>query len=306
MALSSQVIGRIQCPKCRDSGRDNSGDNLIVYSDGHGYCAAGHGFYKRNILENILRDHPKSNNILRIINSMVQDSSYISSLSPSSRTPLPPPLMVPPSPLGGSLRVDDEEEPTTPAPIGPKSSQEAFLGHFRGSAGVDHPERQEIAVAPLKTLPTRNLTFRGWRGVTAATMEFYGVRSDSEVIVYPWGPKANLVRAKDRKEFWWEGEAKDSQGLFGMDRFVSGHNFAVTITEGALDAMSLYQALGGKYAVVSVKSAPSAARDCAKEFEWLNSFEKIKLAFDNDKPGQEAAQQVAKLFDINKVYWVKS
>lgn len=29
---------KIPCPKCRKEGRDSSGDNLQVYSDGHGYC----------------------------------------------------------------------------------------------------------------------------------------------------------------------------------------------------------------------------------------------------------------------------
>jgi twinkle protein len=69
--------------------------------------------------------------------------------------------------------------------------------------------------------------------------------------------------------------------------------------------MSLYQALGSKYACVAVKSAASALQDCTKEFEWLNAFDKIKLCLDNDKPGQEAAAQIAKLFDPIKVYWVK-
>ena len=27
-----------QCPECRTNHRDNAGDNLARYSDGHGYC----------------------------------------------------------------------------------------------------------------------------------------------------------------------------------------------------------------------------------------------------------------------------
>ncbi len=33
-----QVVGREQCPKCAEEGRDNSGDNLAVYEDDSTYC----------------------------------------------------------------------------------------------------------------------------------------------------------------------------------------------------------------------------------------------------------------------------
>ena len=35
-----------QCPQCRTNNRDNSGDNLARYSDGHGYCFSCHYFEK--------------------------------------------------------------------------------------------------------------------------------------------------------------------------------------------------------------------------------------------------------------------
>lgn len=34
----SVVVGREACPKCRENGRDNSGDNLARYSNGGAYC----------------------------------------------------------------------------------------------------------------------------------------------------------------------------------------------------------------------------------------------------------------------------
>ena len=36
----SVVVGREACPKCRENGRDNSGDNLARYSNGGAYCFA--------------------------------------------------------------------------------------------------------------------------------------------------------------------------------------------------------------------------------------------------------------------------
>ncbi len=77
----------------------------------------------------------------------------------------------------------------------------------------------------------------------------------------------------------------------------------MTITEGEIDALSLYNVL--KSPVVSVQSAVTAHRDCTHDLDWLNSFERVYLAFDNDEPGRDAARSVAKLFDYNKVFVVK-
>ena len=35
-----------QCPECRTNHRDNAGDNLARYSDGHGYCFSCQYFEK--------------------------------------------------------------------------------------------------------------------------------------------------------------------------------------------------------------------------------------------------------------------
>lgn len=238
---SDQVIEYVQCPTCAIAGRDNSRDNLAIYSDGHGFCFAGHGFFPKIYLKSILS-----------------------------------------SPLSEAKR----SKSITKGIIIPMDIQE---NNLRETSLPDYPD----------------LDYREWRGVTPETMRFFDVKSNDELIIYPWGPNARLVRSKLEKRFWWEGQARESQGLFGMDKFVSGHGFVISITEGALDAMSLYQALGGKYPCVSVKSAATALQDCTKEFEFLNGFDKVKLCLDWDAPGQEAAAQVAKLFDNNKVYWVR-
>ena len=44
----STFVEHKPCPACRDTGGDKAGDNLSVYSDGHGYCnACGH--YTKNV-----------------------------------------------------------------------------------------------------------------------------------------------------------------------------------------------------------------------------------------------------------------
>lgn len=145
------------------------------------------------------------------------------------------------------------------------------------------------------------------RGITKRTLEYYDVKtkinSDGKPIStgyrYPNG--SYKVRTLDKKGFYSEGDISKA-GLFGRDKFTAGSHKYVTITEGELDALSLYQALGTP--VVSVHSASSAGMDCSVDRSYLNSYERIYLAFDADEAGRDAEAKVAKLFDYNKVYRV--
>ena len=42
----SELIERARCPRCALHGNDTSGDNLAIYSDGHGWCYACHYYQK--------------------------------------------------------------------------------------------------------------------------------------------------------------------------------------------------------------------------------------------------------------------
>lgn len=149
------------------------------------------------------------------------------------------------------------------------------------------------------------------RGLLPATMEFYGVKyeckDDGTPVAYRFSRPDNTVlhRSVNAKEFWFSGTADDARlPLFGSDRFSPGQK-TVTITEGYFDALSVYQMFGSKYPAVAVQSASSAKAECSRAWDYLNSFDKIYLAFDADEPGQKAAEAVARLFDFNKVYLVK-
>jgi twinkle protein len=149
-----------------------------------------------------------------------------------------------------------------------------------------------------------------WRGVNKETMSFFEVRTKIDEsgqpvsIGFPYTPEALKVRSLHDKTFHSVGPMSEA-ALFGKDRFPLGSARSITITEGELDALSVFQMLGSQYPVVSVRSASSAERDCKLEREYLNSFEKIYLCLDSDTPGQEATRKIAKLFDFNKVYHVK-
>ncbi len=162
-------------------------------------------------------------------------------------------------------------------------------------------------------LMTGTQQFVPWRDISAETMAFYKVFTEVSpdgvpqqiIFPYPKGQKfRNLAETKEERKFSTRGDMSSGQ-LFGQDYFPAGSARAITITEGELDTLSAFQMLGSKYPVVSIRSSVFAKRDCADQFDYLNSFEKIYLCFDNDEQGKAATQAVAGLFDFNKVFHVK-
>lgn len=146
------------------------------------------------------------------------------------------------------------------------------------------------------------------RGIQENSLRFYDVKTKVDAsgkpvamgFKYPNGEYKTRMLGK--KDFHTK---KDSPpiGLFGRDKFAAGSHQQVVITEGELDAISLWQVL--RCPVVSVQSSGTAARDCAVDREFLASFERVLLALDDDAAGHDAAANVARLFDYNRVYQVK-
>ncbi len=152
--------------------------------------------------------------------------------------------------------------------------------------------------------------YRGWRSISHRTMEFYGVQTKllngkEFEVAFPYGDEAVKVRPWDGKQFKCVGKFKDA-GMFGQDKFDPGSRNSITICEGEPDALSAYEILRGRSACVSLKTgAASAYSDAVKNYDYINSFDKIYLCFDNDKKGQDAVQSLQGLFDFRKVYHVK-
>ena len=144
------------------------------------------------------------------------------------------------------------------------------------------------------------------RNLTKNTCELYkvGVYNGSHTYPYFATDRAthvgNKLRYLEEKSFSWEG-VTEGLALFGAHLFEPGSAKSITVTEGELDAMSAFEMQGSRYPSVSVRSAGQALKDCKDNFEYLNSFPSIVLAFDNDKAGREAALKCAKVFPIGKV-----
>jgi len=154
-------------------------------------------------------------------------------------------------------------------------------------------------------------TFRyiSHRGISERTMQFYDIKTkllddEPEEVGFPYPSGGFKIRSLSEKKFRSEGPMKNP-GLFGKDKFDPGSKDSITICEGEFDAASVYEATRCRTAGVSVTSGPFAKRDCVLDYDYINSFDKIYICFDNDDVGQSAAREVASLFDFNRVYHVK-
>jgi len=97
------------------------------------------------------------------------------------------------------------------------------------------------------------------------------------------GVVAQHIRTRG-KDFPWVGDQKAS-GLFGQQAMRDGSSKLI-ITEGEIDAMSVYQVAGTKnrWSIVSVKrGAGGAKKDIAEQLAWCEKADEVILMFDMDE-----------------------
>jgi len=144
-----------------------------------------------------------------------------------------------------------------------------------------------------------------WRGIYSSTFNHYGIKAKVNIsgtiaeIGFPYSNGSFKIRRFNEKAFYSKGDISKA-GLFGRDKFPAGSHKYIIVTEGELDAISCYQTT--HVPSVSVQSASSGLRDATSDRGYLDSFQRIYLAFDADDPGHELLRKVARLFDYNKVY----
>jgi len=128
------------------------------------------------------------------------------------------------------------------------------------------------------------------------------VHNGRHVQVAPYYDQSgNLVAQKVRgnnKKFYSTGNLK-AAGLFGQFLFKEGGK-RIVVTEGEIDAMSVYEAMPN-WPSVSVKSgAAGAARSVTESIEYLESFDQVVFMFDMDEEGQKAVKKCADLLSPGK------
>jgi twinkle protein len=173
----------------------------------------------------------------------------------------------------------------------------------------DNTKKDDISYNPQDSTINKLIT----RGISLDTCNKYGVKSIlnvagiDEVHFYPhYNKDGDLFYCKRivaDKKFSWSGKPKDLQ-FFGQS--ICGSNGKmILVTEGVCDALAAVDMLAKsdkQYRVCSIVNGSSAAlKDFKNNYEWINSFENIFLAFDQDEPGQKHIQEISNLFSPNKV-----
>jgi twinkle protein len=110
---------------------------------------------------------------------------------------------------------------------------------------------------------------------------------------------AQKLRTKD-KEFSITGSAS-KMGLFGSQLARRGGKMIV-LCEGEIDAMSISQSLGNTWPVLSLPNGSQNLAPVKDALEFLESYDKVVLCFDNDEPGHTATEAVLSLLSPGKAY----
>ena len=201
-----------------------------------------------------------------------------------------------------------------PCPCG--KSSDAFAtytdGHgFCFSCGTNFPDGGGgEAAGGRRKMASPDLLTGGYytaiksRGLTEETCRKFGYEVLDEfkgkpAQIAPYHtPEGVLVGQKVRtpdKSFSVMGSLKTA-GLFGQHLHRTNGKWVV-VTEGEIDALSVSQALGNKWPVVSIPNgAQSAKKALAAQLDWLLGFEHVILWFDDDDAGREAVEECGGLF----------
>ena len=163
------------------------------------------------------------------------------------------------------------------------------------------------------------------RRISKAVSDFYNVQIQGSTVVFPYYQEQARAGAKTRfadKRFITEGLFTDC-GLFGhqtLNAAAKERSRTLVITEGEADALAAFQMVNripenalsvndGSHRslvpVFSIKSgAASAERDFKNNLELLEDFDRVFICFDNDFPGQTAAEKCARLLSPGKAFIV--
>lgn len=164
-----------------------------------------------------------------------------------------------------------------------------------------------------------SVTGNGFRGIRDDIYKMFGVRhgfdeSTGEVVeqYYPVTQDGQLAGYKIRevpKNFRSKGRTGADCELFMAFKFNRGGKYVI-ICEGEVCALSGYQMLkdynlkrGSEFeiAVVSPTTGASSQKQIAANYKFLDQFDNIILAMDNDKAGKEAVEKIIPVLPKGKV-----
>ena len=160
-------------------------------------------------------------------------------------------------------------------------------------------KQTDMITGQVEALSKRQIDFDTCKFFNYQTGEYNG----SPVQIAPYYNTNYLLVAQHirfpNKDFIWLGDMNEV-GLFGMHKW-KGNQKMIVVSEGEIDCMSISRIQGNRWPTVSVPSGSASAKKYIKKnLEYLESFEKVVLMFDNDKAGNEASIECAQLFSPKK------
>lgn len=160
---------------------------------------------------------------------------------------------------------------------------------------------------------------KNFRGLKDSTTKPFGVRyaydAETEEVIeqyYPTTQEGVIVGYKIRevpKNFFSKNRTGADCELFMQFKFNRGGKY-VMITEGELDALSAYQMFaeynkskGSDFetAVVSPTTGANSYKQIAAQYKFLDTFDQIIVAYDNDKAGKDATEKLLTVLPKGKV-----
>lgn len=154
----------------------------------------------------------------------------------------------------------------------------------------DLPEKPLPKLEPEKT--GGDSEYLGLRGITPETQKAYEVSQAGSEVIFPSLVDGELVWCKFRNT---EDKSKmrvqkgGAPVLFGWQA-IPNDSRSVIITEGEIDALSWYE-LG--YPALSVPNGAQGFNWIENEYQRLDAFDDIYIAFDADKAGRGGALELA-------------
>lgn len=289
------IINNIPCPACQKNGHDKSGNHLMIFDDGAGYCSRGH----------------------------FHDGGKPYYQSPEGG------IEITELPINGTIKYTPSQfkELVKEGKISDPKLRAIALGGMRMADRwevMNADEREEVRIEWqadcdwFGDLKVKNLVSRHIRGDIA---KLYDVRvgHDAEGKVsrhyYPRYEGGEFVGAKCRTlpkdfKFGHLGKLFGDQDLFGSHTMSNvldkgRRRDVLMITGGELDALAAQQMLmdaaqgdwkGKPYHVWSINKGEACLQEIVANREHISQFKKIIWAFDGDDVGMKLNQQAARLF----------
>lgn len=289
------IINNLPCPACQKNGHDKSGNHLMVFDDGAGYCNRGHfhdngrPYYHKPEGGIEITELPITGNI-KYTPAQFKEMVKEGKLNDSKLRAIA---------LGG-MRMRDRYEV------------------MNDEERAEQDAEWQLDVQWFLELKRKNLVSRHIRGDICA---LYDVRvgHDEEGRVsrhyYPRFEGGTLVGAKCRtlpKEFKFGhlGKLFGEQDLFGMNTMDAvlekgRRKDTLLIVGGELDALAAQQMLldsatgdwkGKPYHVWSINKGEACLQEIVENRDHISKFKKIIWGFDGDEVGKKLNQQAARLF----------